>query len=334
MLHGQAGELKLGRLATLKSGLSRRVRSWRLTWVLIALWTWLIGWKFRLSHAMRRTASVDRLQLTPAPMPHVLIVCAHYNGSDWLRACVHSVIAQDYASWTLMLVDDASTDDSAEVIRELCGLDERIRGWTLAQNSGAYIARNTAIALANGLATANTASATSQSATGPAVPWTHVTLIDSDDIAAPDWLSHVLEVMGDDQGLVRCILERRDIDLIKTRRRIHSYCQTLYSRNLWTALGGFHPVRVEADDELLVRAYRWIYLHNATDLKPKFVSRRSWKTGQYMRSHDNNASDQHPIARQIWTVARRREIRSATTVEQLLLRPVEIVSAKQLIGIG
>lgn len=278
---------------------------------------------------MRSPATLQGTSNTP---PHVLIVCAHYNGSDWLRACVHSVIAQDYASWTLMLVDDASTDDSAEVIRELCGLDERIRGWKLTQNSGAYIARNTAIALANGLASDDAASATSP--TRPAVPWTHVTFIDSDDIAAPDWLSHVLEVMGDDQGLVRSILERRDIDLIKTRRRIHSYCQTLYSRNLWTALGGFHPVRVEADDELLVRACRWIYLHNAAGLMPRFVSRSSWKTGQYMRSHENNSSDQHPIDRQIWTVARRREIRSATTVEQLFLRPVEIVSAKQLIGIG
>ena len=303
----------------------RVMRNWRLTWWLFALWTRARGLKSRLAH------NVSGRKNHPPRSPHVLIVCAHHNGSDWLRACVNSVLAQDFSDWTLMLIDDASTDDSVAVIGQLASKDARIRGWALEKNVGAYIARNTAVALASGALLV-------QADAG--VPWTHISLIDSDDVAAPNWLSHMLEVLADDQGLVRSVLERRDIDLIKTRRRYHSYCQTLYSRQLWEALGGFHPVRVAADDELLVRAHRFISLTNALSRPPsnalhprQFVSRKSWKTAQYMRTHGHNASDEQPIERKRWTTARRREIQAATTPEQLQLKPVEIAMARPVIGI-
>jgi glycosyltransferase involved in cell wall biosynthesis len=313
-----------GGMTQLKNAAVREVRTWKVTWWLLAAWTRLRGalsWLAAMSRAMAGEKS--RTTMPPEfPAPHVLIVCAHFSRSDrprleWLRACVDSVIAQDFKNWTLMLVDDASPGNDAKLIEEMCQQDARIKGWQLEENSGAYIARNTAVACANlnryGLA-------------GDApVPWTHLTLIDSDDVAAPDWLSHVLAVMGEDQGLVRCVLERQDIELTRTHRRLHSYCQTLYSRKFWEKLGGFHPVRVAADDEFLVRARRLIALSGAS-----FTSRFAWKTGQYMRSHDHNASDAQPIERKIWTTQRRREIAAARTGEALLLKSVVTVEARPL----
>ncbi len=54
-----------------------------------------------------------------AEAPRFSIVIPCYNYGHWLARAVNSVLAQDGDDWELLVIDDGSTDDSAQVAREL-----------------------------------------------------------------------------------------------------------------------------------------------------------------------------------------------------------------------
>jgi GT2 family glycosyltransferase len=67
------------------------------------------------------------------------------HGGRFLRSTVESVIAQTHPDWELIIVDDGSTDGTAEVARALAAADDRIRVVRQA-NSGIAAARNRGLA--------------------------------------------------------------------------------------------------------------------------------------------------------------------------------------------
>jgi glycosyltransferase involved in cell wall biosynthesis len=73
-----------------------------------------------------------------------------YNCSDYIRETLESVLAQTYKNWELIIVDDCSTDNTAEIIKEYQERDTRIKYYKLSKNSGAAIARNKAIDVSKG----------------------------------------------------------------------------------------------------------------------------------------------------------------------------------------
>lgn len=60
-------------------------------------------------------------------MKKVSIVLPVYNGQQFLRQSVESVIAQTYQDWELIIVDDCSTDGSPDIMSEYENKDSRIR---------------------------------------------------------------------------------------------------------------------------------------------------------------------------------------------------------------
>ena len=58
--------------------------------------------------------------------PLVSIVLPTFNGARYLSEAVESIIAQTYANWELILVDDASTDTTPDIVSVLCSRDSRI----------------------------------------------------------------------------------------------------------------------------------------------------------------------------------------------------------------
>ena len=80
----------------------------------------------------------------------VSIITPVHNSEQFLECCIESVLTQTYENWEHILVDDCSTDDSAALIRSYVNKDSRICYIPLAVNSGAGIARNTAIERAKG----------------------------------------------------------------------------------------------------------------------------------------------------------------------------------------
>ena len=80
----------------------------------------------------------------------VSIITPVYNSEKYLDNNLASVQAQTYTNWEHILVDDVSRDKSAEIILEYAAKDARVKYIKLEKNSGAGVARNTAIKAANG----------------------------------------------------------------------------------------------------------------------------------------------------------------------------------------
>lgn len=64
--------------------------------------------------------------------PLVSIVMTLYNGEKFVKQAIESVLAQTYSNWELIVVDDASTDMSVDMVRSIA--DPRIRLIRLAEN--------------------------------------------------------------------------------------------------------------------------------------------------------------------------------------------------------
>ena len=59
--------------------------------------------------------------------PFVSVLTPVYNGAKFLRECIESVLNQDYENWEYVLVNNHSTDNSLQIMREYEAKDDRIR---------------------------------------------------------------------------------------------------------------------------------------------------------------------------------------------------------------
>jgi len=89
-----------------------------------------------------------------------------YNGERFLRAALDSVLAQTFHDWELIVVDDASTDFTPDVLAEY--RDPRIRRLRNEKNSKQAVSSNRGIAAATGR---------------------YIARLDADDISLPDRLT-------------------------------------------------------------------------------------------------------------------------------------------------
>ena len=116
-------------------------------------------------------------------MPLISILMTSYNYAHFIGEAIESVVAQTYTKWELIIVDDASTDESRNVIGRY--QDKRIRPLFLSKNVGGSAAYNKALALAQG---------------------EFIASLDSDDLFEPSKLERQLAVFA----------ERPEIDICGT----------------------------------------------------------------------------------------------------------------------
>lgn len=84
----------------------------------------------------------------PKTEPAVSVVLPTYNRAPLLGRSVRSVLGQSFADFEVIVVDDGSTDETAEVVNAF--VDPRVRYLPLARNAGAGAARNAGIRQARG----------------------------------------------------------------------------------------------------------------------------------------------------------------------------------------
>lgn len=98
--------------------------------------------------------------------PLVSVVVPVYNMEKYLKRCVDSILEQTYENLEIILVDDCSSDKSAEIIENYKKADDRVKSIRHEKNSGLFQARITGSEIATGK---------------------YIAFVDSDDYISVDW---------------------------------------------------------------------------------------------------------------------------------------------------
>lgn len=109
----------------------------------------------------------------------VSIITPCYNGAKYISETIDSVLCQTYTDWEMIIVNDGSKDNSAEVISTYVEKDSRIK-LINQKNGGSANARNHGIRVANGR---------------------YIALLDADDIWENNFLEEQLRFMKEKNAL-------------------------------------------------------------------------------------------------------------------------------------
>lgn len=163
---------------------------------------------------LRQGGLVDWTPCRPRQWPKVSIVIPVYNRAGAIEQCLASLQALNYPQGKLeiIVVDDASRDHTAAVVRRF-----NARLVILPYNQGQSAARNTGVAMAAGEI---------------------VAFIDSDCVAAPDWLSDLVPYFQDP----RVALVGGYVDADIREKRMDRYEQVCSALNM-----GAHPIMGRGD---------------------------------------------------------------------------------------
>ena len=80
-------------------------------------------------------------------MKKVTVIIPMHNSSKHIEECVGSVLNQTYKNTEIIIIDDASKDNSLEIVKKI--KDDRIKIIELKENVGAGIARNKGIGISS-----------------------------------------------------------------------------------------------------------------------------------------------------------------------------------------
>lgn len=107
--------------------------------------------------------------------PLVSIVMPAYNAAAFISESIRSVQEQTHQNWELLVIDDASQDNTLEIVQAMVAHDDRIRLHPLPTNQGAGFARNIGIKASEG---------------------EYICFLDADDLWKPEKLQKQLDFMN------------------------------------------------------------------------------------------------------------------------------------------
>ena len=110
-------------------------------------------------------------------MPRLSIVVPAYNVEPYIEECLNSICQQTCKDIEAIVVDDASTDRTREVIRGFAASDSRITLVEHAENEGQHVARMSGVSAARG---------------------EYILFLDGDDALAPDMCESLLAQLDSD----------------------------------------------------------------------------------------------------------------------------------------
>lgn len=98
-------------------------------------------------------------------IPEISVIMSVYNGETYLKEAIESVINQTFKNWEFIIINDCSTDSTAEILSEFASKDERIKVHPNEVNLKLPKSLNKAISLSQGK---------------------YIARMDADDICLPD----------------------------------------------------------------------------------------------------------------------------------------------------
>lgn len=184
--------------------------------------------------------------------PKVSVILPTHNRAEYLRKAIESVLNQTEADLELIIVNDASTDNTADILHRYMTLDKRVKVVENRESLGGGGSRNRGVALSRG-------------------KW--VAFLDDDDEWHNDKLSTQLAMLAKDPAAVAgsCGYERRYLGGITRKVRVNApvdinelYCSNVLggasmcicSKETFLSVGGFDDKLKSGQDWDL-----WIRLH-------------------------------------------------------------------------
>ena len=163
--------------------------------------------------------------------PSVAIIIPTFNSAAYISGAVTSALSSRGVSVSVLVVDDASSDMTTEVVRNLSEQDHRIRLVTNQTNRGSYVCKNIGI---------------EQSESD------YLAFLDSDDVQHPDRLWYQISQLerNDLTKATYCRLRRWDTSFRYPMRGLRmGFVTSIFHRTLIDEIGFFDSVRFGADAE-------------------------------------------------------------------------------------
>lgn len=110
--------------------------------------------------------------------PLISVIVPVHNGEAYLEKCIESIAAQDYVELEILVINDGSTDATAEICNRLCRQYENLRVIEL-PDLGVSMARNRGLEQAKG---------------------DYITFVDADDLLRPGMLRRLYETLRETES--------------------------------------------------------------------------------------------------------------------------------------
>jgi len=205
---------------------------------IINLRIFLIRFTSIMRHKMEPKQSTKIQKISIVDEPKVSIITPCYNREKYIRETLECLQKMNYQNWECIVVDDASTDKSAEIIKEIARNDSRIQ-YHLQAKSPIPVTKNRAISFSCG---------------------EYILPLDSDDLISPNYLSEAVEILKNNSQIkiVYCdakyfgsrkgkwLLEPYSFDELLIANCIHN--TALFRRIDYDKAGGYNPAMFASEE--------------------------------------------------------------------------------------
>ena len=195
-------------------------------------------------------------------MDKISVIVPVYNKEKYIENTLDSILNQTYKNLEIIIINDGSTDESAEICKKKLMIDNRII-MINTENQGAGAARNVGLSKATGK---------------------YISFIDSDDYIIPQYYEVLIDLIKkNDAEIAECKFSRINIDekinqtnkntikvYTKEEKLLQLYgtdnclylntvimCNKLFKKELFDNTGIIYPTNRLIDDEFII--YKLIY---------------------------------------------------------------------------
>jgi hypothetical protein len=155
----------------------------------------------------------------------VSIIVTSYNCEKYIYHTLISLVSQSYKNIEILIIDDDSTDDTMNILRQFAKKDKRIKVIRNDKNYGTYISKNIGIKYAKG---------------------EFITFNDADDISISTRIEEQINFMKSNKKYSGCVCGF----FSRSKKKLAMAEITLFVRkNIINEIGYFESVRVGADTE-------------------------------------------------------------------------------------
>jgi glycosyltransferase involved in cell wall biosynthesis len=206
--------------------------------------------------------------------PLVSVLMTSFNRENYIELSIKSVLDSSFKDFELIILDDASTDNTLKIANSFAELDNRVKVYRNEKNLGDYPNRNKVASFAIGK---------------------YLKYLDSDDLIYPWSLELMVNMMENhpNAGWGLCSMEANKdfifpFELTPEKAYEYNYLgpglfkrsplSSIIKREVFVAVDGFRPIRMAGDFEmwhrlalkynvlLMPQGFVWYRVHNAQEI--------------------------------------------------------------------